>query len=231
MVYRKRRTTRRTFKRRTTRSSRKRMVKPRFGGKIQQPVHYFTRFGNKTSISGTSGTTNTYGQIHFELADLPSFAEYTALYDFFKINAVKVMFIPLSNVTLLPFHGAATDLNYNLQTEFSNRFMTVIDYNDRNVPSDMNTLRQYSNCRVSTNNRVVKRFFHPKPTVAMDEDSEHGSVYGIAQTTGPTPWISTSSNQCEYYGLKYGIEHPSFTENVTLYRVEVKYYLSFKGRK
>lgn len=206
------------------------MIKPRYNGRVSQPVHYFTRFGTKNLIQATAATTATYGTIHFQLDEVPGYAEYSVMYDWFKINAVKVMLIPLSNVTLTPIYtGAGVNYAYNQQTDHANRCITVIDYNDRTTPTALDDLRQYSNCKVSPNNVIVKRFFHPKPLNAMDEDSIHSNSYGMSQVG--SPWIAMQSNQCEYYGIKYGIEHPSMTNNESLYRIEVKYYLAFKGRK
>jgi len=211
---RKRTTTRkRTFK---SKWARKQMIKPKMNGIVKQPVHYFTRFQDGGTITA-SGGTETFGVLYWDLASIPGFAEFTALYDFYKINAVQVRFLPISDNT----YSDSSIL------QASNRLITVIDYNDRTVPTSLNDLRQYSNCKVSPFNRIHKRFLHPKPLITMDEDSSSGGVYGIGQAGRP-PWIATTSNQCEYYGIKYGIEHPSSSS--ILYKVEYKLYLSFKGR-
>jgi len=227
MVYRKRTYTRkRTFNRKRTFKSkwaRKQMIKPKFGGKVKQPVHYFTRFQDGGTITGLTGTTSTFGVVYWDLASLPGYGEFLSMYDFFKINAVQAKFIPTSNVSL-----GNNDTVARL-TEYSNRFISILDYNDRNVPTSLNDLRQYSNCKVTGNNRIHKRFLHPKPLITMDEDSNVSNSYGIAQAAR-NPWISTQSNQCEYYGIKYGIEHPALNQNGDLYKVEFKVYLSFKGR-
>jgi len=211
---------RRNFKRRYTRRSAKQMVKPKFGGVLKQPVHYYTRFQDGGTITA-SGASATFGVIYFELAALPNYAEFTALYDFYRINAVQVRFIPVSNIT-----QPTTSANY-VATFYDNRIFTVMDYNDRSPPTTLDQLRQYSNCKQGTNNRVHKRFIYPKPLVTMDEDSGSGGSYGIAQVQ-KIPWVSTQSNQCEWYGIKYGIEHAS-TALGTLYKLEFKFYLSFKG--
>lgn len=207
------------------RMMKRQMLKPKIGGQLRQPVHYFTRFQNYGTIQALNATTITFGVVFFELANVPGFAEFTAMYDFFKINAVSVRFIPQSNVNLYNDTGQVQVV----ASQFYNRIVTVVDYNDRTVPTSLNDLRQYGNCKVGTNNRVHKRFFHPKPTLAVDEDSGSGTSYGLAQM-GKIPWIATGSDQAEWYGIKYGIEHANPGGTVDLYKVEVKLYLSFKGR-
>lgn len=192
--------------------------------RLTQPVHYFTRFQNQGTISLTNGTTSTFGVVYWNLASIPGYTEFSAMYDFYKINAVSVRFIPISNVNL---SGNST---LEIQTTYYNRFISVIDYNDRGVPTSLDDLRQYSNCRVSPNNVVHKRFLHPRPTIAVDEDSGSGGSYGIGQASGRTTWITTASNQCEWYGIKYGIQHANPGATIGAYNIETKVYLSFKGR-
>lgn len=199
------------------------MLKPTMGGRVRQPVHYFTRFQNGGSITALTGTTTTFGAIYWDLASVPGYTEYSNMYDFYKINAVQVRFIPQTDNT-----DPITASWLTVSAKF-NRLITVLDYNDRTVPTSLDDLRQYSNCKVASNNYVAKRFLHPKPTITMDEDATSGGVYGIGQSTR-TPWVSTASNQCEWYGIKYGIEHGSMPSDASLYKLEFKLYLSFKGR-
>lgn len=200
------------------------VVKPKINGRLVQPVHYFKRHFAYTNIVGLAGTTTTFGDLYFQLDDLPNYSEFTTLYDFYKILAVKVYFIPISNVNIV----SGTNPDLLTSTTYGNRMFTVIDYNDRTVPTSLGELRQYNNCKV-TPNEYHTRFFHPRPVIAMDEDAISGGVYGIGQTKDV--WVSTESNQCEWYGLKYGIEHLTMAANTTLYKTEVKVYLAFKAVK
>lgn len=203
--------------------NRKRLVLPKSGGRLVQPVHYYKRHLDYGTVSATNGTTATYGTVYFQLDQLNNYTEFTALYDNYKLIAMKVYFIPISNVTL----SGSTPLN--VQTEHNNRLITVIDYNDRDTPTNVNELREYSTCQVKPNNILHTRYFHPRPTITMDEDATSGGVYGIGQVKGV--WVSTASNQCEWYGVKYGIQHADPTATVSLYKIEVKAYLAFKNYK
>lgn len=204
------------------------MVKPMYGGKVKQPVHYFTRFQDGGTISTTAATANTFGVIYWEFTSIPGYAEFTSMYDFYKINAVQVRFIPVSNQTISvdqTTYAANTTSHYN-------RLITVLDYNDRTVPTSLNDLRQYSNCKVSPGNFTHKRFIHPKPTISIDEDSASSNQLAFGQLPGKNPWLATNgATNVEHYGIKFGIEHPSIASNsYPLYKVEFRVYLSFKGR-
>lgn len=229
MVFTRRRTFRKTIRSnyRNARKNKRQMVRPKYRIRgryqISQPVHYFTRFQNGGTISTTASVANTYGVIYWELAAVPGYAEFTAMYDFYKINAVQVRFIPLTNVSsYMQITTDAAVVNYY------NRLITCIDYNDRQVPTTLDQIRQYSNCKVTPNSITHKRFLHPRPTIAIDEDSGSGSVYNVGQTGNV--WISTVANQTEWYGIKYGIEHDATAAIQDIYKLEFKIYLSFKGR-
>lgn len=198
---------------------------PKFGGRIRQPVHYFHRFVGKTTIS-YDGTSPTYGSLYFQLADVPGYSEFITMYDFFKIVAVKVMFVPYMNVT---YYDATAGVSIN-NSNYSNRFFSVIDYNDSTTPTSLDDLRQYSNCKMTPRTRTHKRFFYPKPVMVVDKDSSSGSTVGYAEVI-KNPWISTESLDTRYYGIKYGFEqtNPSNSTNEA-YRVECVYYMKFKGR-
>lgn len=200
--------------------NRKRLVLPKSGGRLVQPVHYFKRHLDYGTVTAQVGETTTFGNVYFELDLLNNYTEFTAMYDNYKVIALKVYFIPISNVTTLNSEN----------TEHYNRIVTVIDYNDRDIPTNVNELREYSTCQVKPNNILHTRYFHPRPTITMDEDATSGGVYGIGQVKGV--WVSTASNQCEWYGVKYGIQHDSITsEAKALYKIEVKAYLAFKNYK
>jgi len=200
------------------------LIKPMYNGRLQQPVHYFTRYHGLGLITGSNGASATYGQIHFKLSDVPGYGEFSNMYDFFKISAVQVSFIPVSNVSL----GNSVPLGQ--QTGFTNRIFTCFDYNDKTAPTSTNQVREYANCKWSPNNVIHKRFIYPKPIVTVDEDGPGVGNYGAA-SFGKNPWISMANDSCEYYGIKFAIHHVSLSQSTDLYEVEAKFYLAFKARK
>lgn len=212
-----RRSKKKTYSRRyKKRSMRKQAIAPRVGGKITQPVHYFKRWMPYAAVSSAINESAVYGSVFVRAQDIPGFSEFASLYDSYKINAVKVMFFPLSDNTT----------SVSNQSESYLRIFTVLDYNDRSVPVSLLALREYDNCKISSNNKVHKRYF--KPAYTLDIESTDLSA---TPTNYNRPWLSTAASNAEHFGLKYGIETLSLGTVVNLYRVEVKVYLSFKSKR
>lgn len=217
-----RRTKRSTFRRRRNIRYKKRMLaKPRIGRRIYQPIHYFTRSLSYT-LQVSNGNTSFHGAMKFALNYLPNYTEFLNLYDMYRINAVKVSFIPLSNVTLSLGNAAVIDQ----YTSNYSRFQTVIDYNDKNLLTSADEYREYSTYKWTPNTRIHTRFFRPRYTPTV---TEGGGTYGV---TSSSTWVSTASNATEWYGIKYhinfGVAAPA---TLTTHEVEVKYYLSFRNYK
>lgn len=203
--------------RRTKKVMRKQALAPRINGKVSQPIHYFKRWIPFGAISSAINTSETLGCLFLEPAtDIPNWSEFVALYDSYKIMAIKVMFFPVADNTT----------SVASQSESFLRLFTAIDYNDRSVPTNISALREYENCKVTANNRIHKRYFKPNFTV----DIESSALSGI-MTNRNKPWLSTSSGDVEHLALKYGIETLNQSNVVALYRVEAKIYMAFKSKR
>lgn len=202
-----RRTTRRTVRRRPRKYTRKYKPRPRKMG-VKQPVHYFSRFVDKGTITEDGTGTETFGSLSFALNDVPGYTEFTGMFDQYKICAVKVMIIPMYNVAQ---GTVSTNLNYY-------RFISAIDYNDSTAPTSLNDLRQYKTCKVTARTKMHKRYFRPR--VDLDNDYQNP---GTVQ-----PWVNSDKPSAAYQALKYGFEHNS-GGTTQVYRVECVYYMKFKG--
>lgn len=203
-VYRKR-----YSKKKSMRRYRKRYTRrvPRSLGNPKQKIFYYTRFCDLGTITSTSAST-TYGASSFNLSQVPGYTDFTALYDFYKIKAIKLSFVPWSNVT-----------NGNSGTEHFQRIFTVIDYNDVGIPTAVTDLQQYKSCKWSPNNRIHKRYFKPKTII--------DSYNELALVLDKQPWVPTTNTTNSYYGIKWAIE--SQINLTTLYKIEAKFYLAFKS--
>jgi len=186
----------------------------------KQNIYQFTKFVNKAVIIGSNTTSFTSGALTFKISDVSGWSDFQNAYDQFRIKAVKVSFIPVSNVTNVTTVDKADE-----RTTYYNRIFTAFDPNDATAPSGANTLREYKNARWSPNNVIHTRFIYPKVLTAVNEGN---NVYGTAETRG-SPWINMGSNQTQYFALKYSIQHPTLTADHDLYAVECKYYLQFKN--
>lgn len=181
-------------------------------------VHYFKRsvvIGDLSKGSGTAAYLNAY---QFQLNDLPNYSEFTALYDFYKICAIKIRIIPgwtVGNVDVNT--GAPVSAQVNLA---SARIFSAIDYNDSSNPSTVNEIREYGNCKMSPFLKGHKRYFKPQ---AQDSSLS----YAIPRKL----WIDTNTPSRAYYGLKLGIDFNgySFLSTTIVGKIEAVYYIKCKA--
>lgn len=207
MVYRKRTYRKRPYGRKRT--YRRRFKRSFRYNKRGTKVFLYKRFCSLGTIAADS-TLDQFAAYSFELNNLPGFAEFTSLYDFYKINAVKISFIPTQTVS----NSLSTISNAQ-----NSRFFSVIDYNDDTAPTSLDELRQYASCRYTSIFRTHKRYIY-KPK------------YSIQSYVQSRQWINTATPSTEWYGLKIGIEAMGSTVSTSMnYRVEAKYYVSFKNPK
>lgn len=186
---------------------------PRSLGNPTQKVYYFSRYASLGTIVAATAA-NQYGGSVFSLDQVPNYTDFTNLYDFFKIKAIKISFIPLSNVTL----GSSSTNTY---TNYNNRIFTVIDYNDAGTPTSIDELREYSNCKWSPNNKIHKRYFSPNPLADATDDSTISLQY--------KPWVPTTNYNLDYYAIKWAIENTDSGPTVPKYKIEAKFYMAFKS--
>lgn len=208
---------RRTYRKRTyrKRTGLKRNYRRRYRTRTRynkrgQKLYLFKRhvdFGELT----ISNSINTYAAYNFSLSDVPNSSEFTSLYDQYKINCVKLKFLPQQTQSV----SIGTINNPNA----SSRFFSVIDYNDGTAPASIDELRQYQSCKYTGILRTHKRVvFKPK----------------ILDTNGfsISPWMSTASPNANYFGIKVAVEPMDSTSTLTMmYTIEATYYMSFKQVK
>lgn len=205
------RTYRRKYTRRPKKSYRRRFRKRTTFNRRGQRKFLYTRysaaFGTLSILPGAS----SLAAYQFSLNDVPNYTEFTSLYDMYKINAVKVSFIPQqdANVSLSPVNNAIANA----------RFFSAIDYNDATAPTTVDELREYKSAKWTTILRTHTRYIH-KPKI-LD-----GSGYSIS------PWMATTSPSTNYYGLKVAVEDTQATITTGfIYKIECKFYMSFKQVK
>lgn len=208
MAYRKR-----TYRRRTSkkRSYRRRFRRGSRYSKRGMKVYMYTRYtGIFNAITIENINPTLYG-FNFSLNDLPNYTEFTALYDQYKINAVRF--------TMLPQQTQSISIGSVNNPIANARVFSAIDYNDGSAPASVDELREYKTCKSTSILRPHKRYIY-KPK--------------YVDTTGTTRsgWVATSSPGLNYFGLKVACEPmlSSGTTNMSM-RIECKYYLSFKNVK
>lgn len=194
------------YSRTTRRSNRYRKRRTNAGSKI----YYYKRL--TAALNGGTCTVPSVSPLllalNFSLNDLPSFGEFVSLYDMYKIKAVKVSFYPTMT------QNVSTGAVNNVYA--SARFFSAIDYNDGSAPTTVDEVRQYSNCKYSSQVRPHVRFIR-NPKIA------------ISNTYSFSPWLSTAVSTENYFGLKVAAEATGATSNT--YSIEATYYLAFKNVK
>lgn len=206
-------------RKRIVRRRRSRVSRPMRAG---SKVHGFTRTMNSSTITVDS-VTGYLGVQVFALSDLPSYTEFTSLYDQYQICAVKVEFTPKA--------GSAAPLQSGTSgSVFFGSFHTAIDYDDNTPPASANELMQYGNYRRTRQQQKHSRYIKP---------AWLAQTYETALTTGYATqwkkWLSTTDPSIPHYGLKIVADPVTYTGTTSLlemkYDVYIKYYLRFRSVK
>lgn len=208
MVYRKkgykRKSRKRTYRKRWTKRS-------RYNRKGQQ-VYLFKRHCAPFGVLTIDNISNTLTGYNFSLGDIPNPTEFTNLYDCYKINAVKITFLPQMTVS--------NSLGSVNNPDASARFFSAIDYNDSGAVSTIDQIREYQSVKCTPILRKHSRYFKPK---IMDA----GSVYNPGSR-----WLTCGSTAPNYFGIKIAVEPMGSSTTLSMdYSIECIYYMSFKNVK
>lgn len=229
-MFRRRNVRRRNVRRRNVRRKNARRTRsyiPRSLGYPKQRVYYFTRYGELSALTAGNDGTDVLVTKTFTLVDIPAPTDFTALFDWYKINYVVVTLLPYFSEVNTP---GSTGTFTAHSTPANLRIFTAVDYNDATTPASINEIREYQNCKVTQYIKGHVRKFKPRPTIVSD-DSTPDVQYPIGN-----PWISTDAtgDDCVHYGLKIGVDTSllsagQIANGDVILRVEVKYYLAFKA--
>lgn len=203
MVYRKRSYSKRkrTIKRRPMNVSR-----PRRMMRSNNPVARFKRTFYTTTLTPSTGATSGFWQYStITLSDLPNVTEYTALFDQYKINAVKVTFRPRYD----NFAGNDTvDTTLPGTTAQGMTRVHVINDPDSTLTptgaytsATLNSFLEQGNVRTYDGTKPFSVYYRPKIVNSL--------------TTGTNniraPWINTSSPSVSHRGFHYFMQDVNLT--------------------
>lgn len=185
----------------------------RFSGRTRQPLHNICRtlVGDSIDI-GASQQSLAYS---FQLSDLPSYTEFVALFQHYRINGIKITFVPPFNVS---------SVQDNLSSAFTR--LPIIHsapvYDNTAAPSDVNDLVQRSGYRRQVLKRPISFFIKPAMLLQGDDTSFDLTFW--------KRWVKTSNPSVNYYGYLFLLEAVGSGDS-SLVQVYVKYYMQFKGIK
>lgn len=168
-------------------------------------------------ISGSDSVSYGYGSRTFALSDVPSYSEFTSLFDSYKLSAVKVTFSLQRNT-----QNATTSTNAGW---FPN-LIVAKDYNDSTFPTsitDMMQIRGVRTLRFNENKQVYSMYLKPARLQV---------TYQGVGTVGYGPswkgFMATNDYNVPHYGLKFGWEKLFAGMNID---IQTKYYFTFKDPK
>jgi len=184
---------------------------------IASPLSYrgrtykFVRNVDLGSIALSTSAITT-GGFSFQLSDLPNSAEFQALFDLYRIDAVSVTFtcnyINLLGGTVAPI-----------------RYATVIDKNSSGGFTTFNDAREFDTAHVDVVTFPDTRNIIPRYIMSVGNDSAASVLGGSGRG-----WLNTSVANVPHYGYRYVFE--AFTGAATpTVRCEAIFYLSFRAPK
>ena len=160
---------------------RKMMRRPKIVKNPNSNIHHFKRGCELVTYTGSSAPILVGWS--FGLASCINFAEFTALFDMYRINAIQLHF----HLRYDP--GAGT---FNNQASYP-RLYTIKDYDDVTVPLTINEMREYSKCKLSILNPNKPHRLMLKPAVRVD--------IGVNKTPKWKQWLDYDLNNTAHFGV------------------------------
>lgn len=177
--------------------------------------HLFKRVAyleNYIGIEGGGVGNKTIGAMTFSLDQLPAYTDFTQLYDLYKINKVRVQFIPKMSSAVLADSAQMPVVH------------TIIDSNDSSNPTFIEMM-QNEDLKTTRGTVLHTRYFTPKCQLKLYE-SLATDGYAAARRN---PFISTNDPSVPHYALKWVIENPITGGSAYWYcDVKVTYYLALR---
>lgn len=205
---------RRTYRRRrNTRRPRRMMRRPRRTlSKRAMNIHHFKRTITFDPI--ISQTTNSYGAYAFQFNQLPNFAEFTQLYDSYRINKIVIKYVPNINSA----NAGSTPMS---------QFHSVLDFNDATPLTSLSSAFEYQNWKMTRGAKAHTRTYTPS---ILDAVGNSGGVTPSFVKPAYKQWIATSSSDIPHFGLKWVAEATTNVSDID-YRPYVSVYFSCKSVK
>lgn len=152
----------------------------------------------RTYLAATLTTATTFqdGLLQFELRYLPDFAEFTALYDQYRVDKLVFKFIPSANTNVS-----------GLLVEQLLPYVTAIDFDGGSVGLTLAQLISYESAQFTSP--------YEKKTITVQPRAELLTLDGAAATVSAsmapsTSWWDCSNTAVSFFGVRYGIQaHPS----------------------
>lgn len=174
------RPTRKTYKSRVPRS-------------VKQRTFNIKRTFDAGNIASQPSSPNfTLGSFQCALSQLPGYTEFTNLFDQYRINKVRIDFIPCATQN-------------GLNTTF-NLFHMCVDHTDVTAPTVPSDVYQYDNHRTVRPYQPFSLTYKPAIAATYWQGT---TASGYGPKSGA--WVDSKSPGCAHYGCKYAWECNSST--------------------
>jgi len=167
-------------------------------------VYNFKRSWNAGTGATVALTPSLYGT-NFSLNDIPGYLEFTALFDYYKINRVRFRLLPYqteSNSTGTVNNAGNVPVFY------------VVDTSDATPPANVEELCEYQDHKIVNLYNGIDCYFKPK--------------FADATSAARDGWVATTNPSLNWNGFKFAIPP---TTNAMVYYLVWTFYVSFKDPK
>lgn len=213
MAYRKR-----TYRRRTRRS-RKRVMRKMYRSKRSGGIVNIKRTMVENYLTLTQ--TWTGAQWQFKLDKLPDYSEFNTVFTQYRINAVKMTFLPL-----LDGIDSTDQLNQPKYITMP-RLYAFVDRDSQPNLSTENAVLQHSKLKIIRNPLRPFTVYCPAPAVSLGAATSSTVAYSSLKSK---QWIFCDSPSVVHNGVVTGGVIPFVgTAGSLAFNVIVTYYMQFKG--
>lgn len=158
----------------------------------------------------------------FSLAQLPSYTDFTNLFEQYRINAVKLQFMPTFDSADLNFNPAGTG---SVWTRIP-RMYTIIDRDGNPQLSTENAMIQYGNVRQITSPLKPFSVYIKAPCVQVATANNVTLVGGAPKGK---QWIDCDNYNIGHWGCALGGIAGGTTSGQIIYQVVATFYMQFKN--
>lgn len=177
----------------------------------RQNVYRFKRtFTWPTNV--TASSAGEFGALAFTLDSVPSYTDFTALFDKYRIVQAILQFSPLTSQ-----FGPSTSAS-QYPTVY-----TVIDIDDNTTPSTVVELQQYDTLMVTPTSKPFQRVLTPHAALAA-----YSGAFTSYANAPSRMYFDCNSPSIIYYGLKWGTSPITVVSGTyQLYSIDVTLILEF----
>lgn len=149
---------------------------------VYKPIYQFSRVIEEAYDIITDGVNPSLGALTFRLISLPSYTNFTNLFDLYRITKVQIDWVPeYTELTDAALVSNAVNVRFN----------TAVDISDATIPANVDSILQYQQLSSTGITKPHSRTFAPAMLMG-----------GLVPCSC---WLPTSASSEAHYGLKYAI--------------------------